>query len=418
MRKVFARRAFGRKVLISAVVALAMGAAACSPGAKWNAPGETPDPPKVNLSAPADGSTDVPTSAELVFTVEGTQDVQVSLSDAGGNAIKGAMRTDGSSWIPDEQLGWATKYSATIKAKKSDGTEAEAKSTFTTMDKPDKTVRVQSDVGDNETYGIGMPIIIKFSQDVPESARADVQKRLFVTSNPPQEGVWHWIESAYHNPGSEVHFRPKDYWQPHTKVKVRVATGGVPWGIPNIYGGNDLSLDFSIGDAVTVDVDNASKQMTVTQNGQVVRTQPVSLGKPAAPSSSGNLVIFEKHETELFSSATFGTPVNSPDGYSTNVQWVMKLTQGGEYIHAAPWSVNQQGNTNVSHGCVNVTTEAAQWLFGLAPRGTPVVVKGTEVHVVWGNGYTDWDRSWEDYVKGSAIPYVPPAAVVPSPSAS
>jgi lipoprotein-anchoring transpeptidase ErfK/SrfK len=413
MRKVKARR-----ILIAAAVALAMGATACSPGAKWNAPGETPDPPKVNLSAPADGSTDVPTSAELVFTVEGTQDVQVAMTDAGGNAVKGAMRTDGSSWLPDEQLDWDAKYSATIKAKKSDGTEAEAKTTFTTMPKPDKTVRVQSDVGDNETYGIGMPIIIKFSQDVPEGARADVQKRLFVTSDPPQEGVWHWIDSAYHNPGSEVHFRPKVYWQAHTKVNVRVATGGLPWGTPNIYGGNDLTLHFAIGDAINIDVDNASKQMYVAKDGQLIKQQKVSLGKPSSPSSSGNLVIFEKHEKELFSSATFGTPVNSPDGYSTNVEWVMKLTQGGEYIHAAPWSVNQQGNTNVSHGCVNVTTEAAQWLFGLAPRGTPVMVKGTEVHVVWGNGYTDWDRSWEDYVKGSAIPYVPPTAAVPSPSAS
>jgi lipoprotein-anchoring transpeptidase ErfK/SrfK len=412
------RKMFRRKGLIAAVVALAMGAAACSPGAKWNAPGETPDPPKVNLSAPADGSTDVPTSAELAFSVEGTQDFQVTMTDAGGNAVKGAMRTDGSSWIPDEQLDWATKYSASIRAKKSDGTEAEAKTTFTTMPKPDKTVRIQSDVGDNETYGIAMPIVIKFSQDVPESARADVQRRLFVTTNPPQEGVWHWIQSDYHNPGSEVHFRPKVYWQPHTKISVRVATGGIPWGTPNIYGGNDLSLDFSIGDAINIDVDNESKQMYVAKDGQIIKQQKVSLGKPSSPSSSGTLAIFEKHETELFSSATFGTPVNSADGYSTNVQWVMKLTQDGQYIHAAPWSVNDQGVRNVSHGCVNIPTDVAEWLFGVALRGTPVVVKGTEVHVVWGDGYTDFDRPWEEYVKGSAIPYVPATTVVPSPSAS
>ena len=413
------REMFRRRALVAVVVAIAMGTAACSPGAKWNAPGETPDPPKVNLTTPADGSTDVPTSAELVFTVEGTQDIEVSMADAGGHSVAGAMREDRSSWIPDAQLEWNTKYTATIRAKKSDGTVGEAKTTFTTMGEPDKKVRVQSDVGDNETYGIGMPIIIKFSQDVPESARADVQRRLFVQSTPAQEGVWHWISSNYHNPGSEVHFRPKDYWQPHTKIHVRVATGGVPWGTPNIFGGNDLTLDFSIGDAVSIDVDNASKQMTVTSNGQVVKQQAVSLGKPSSPSSSGNLVIFEKHETELFSSATFGTPVNSPDGYSTNVQWVMKLTQGGEYIHAAPWSLADQGVRNVSHGCVNIPTDVAQWLFGVAPRGTPVVVKGTEVHVVWGNGYTDWDRSWDEYVKGSAIPYTPPTtAASPSPSPS
>jgi len=376
------RKVLTAVVTVSATIALALGAVGCSPGATWNAPGETPDPPKVNLTSPTDGSTDVSTAAELVFSVEGTQDVEVTMADAGGATVKGAMRDDGSSWIPNEQLEWNTKYSATIRAKKSDGTQADAKTTFTTMPEPDKTVRVQSDVGDNETYGIGMPIIIKFSQDVPESARAGVQRRLFVTSNPPQEGVWHWIDSAYHNPGSEVHFRPKVYWQPNTKISVRVATGGVSWGTPNIYGGNDLTLSFAIGQAVNIDVDNGDKRMIVYQDGQVIKEQKVSLGKPSSPSSSGNLVIFEKHEKELFSSATFGTPVNSPDGYSTNVEWVMKLTQGGEYIHAAPWSINDQGVRNVSHGCVNIPTDVAQWLFGVAPRVTPVVVKNTEVHVV------------------------------------
>jgi hypothetical protein len=156
------------------------------------------------------------------------------------------------------------------------------------MDKPGQLVRVQAYNGDNTVYGVGMPIIVRFGTNVPQNARAAVQKRLFVKTDPPQEGVWHWISSNYHDPGSEVHFRPKVYWQPKTKISVRIATGGLPWGFDGIYGANDLTLDFSIADSFIMDVDNATKQMTVTQNGQVTQTIPVSLGKPSTPSSSGH----------------------------------------------------------------------------------------------------------------------------------
>ena len=48
----------------------------------------------------------------------------------------------------------------------------------------------------------------------------------------------------------------------------------------------------------------------------------------------------------------------------------MRLTWGGEFIHAAPWSVGQ-GNTNVSHGCVNMSDGNAAWLFAITHIGDP-----------------------------------------------
>ncbi len=60
----------------------------------------------------------------------------------------------------------------------------------------------------------------------------------------------------------------------------------------------------------------------------------------------------------------------------------------------------------------------AEWIYTNVLVGDPVTVKGTEVKLEWGNGFTDWDRSWEEYVKGSAIPYTPPAAASPAPSAT
>jgi lipoprotein-anchoring transpeptidase ErfK/SrfK len=404
-----------RRLLIAGTVAVALvvGLAGCSPGAKWNAPGETPDPPKVNLSSPTDGSTDVPASAELVFSVEGTRDVTVAMTGPGGKSIAGAMRDDGSSWIPAEQLDWGAVYSATITARKTDGTSAEAKTTFTTMEEPARLVRVLSYNGDHVTYGVGMPIIVRFSTDVPEGARADIQRRMFVTSEPAQEGVWHWISSRYHNPGSEAHYRPKVYWLPGTKISVRIATGGMPWGFEGIYGGNDLTLQFSIGDSMIMDVDNATKQMTVTQNGQVTRTIPVSLGKPSTPSSSGQMLVMSRNPTYTFDTRR---ELGNREGYVVDVNFAEQLTTGGEFIHAAPWSVNEQGVRNVSHGCVNMSDANAEWIFNSVKVGDPVIVKGTEVTLAWGNGFTDWDRPWEEYVKGSAIPYTPPAATSPSPS--
>ena len=400
--------------LLTSVVALTLLLGGCTKsGAKWNAPGETADPPKVTITAPANEANDVPASAEIEFTVEGTQDVAVEMKDIDGAPVKGDLRDDHSSWIPAEQLDWGGTYSAVVTATKADGSKAEAKTSFKVMDKPGQVVRVQAYNGDNTVYGVGMPIIVRFSRDVPENARAAVQKRLFVKTDPPQEGVWHWISSAYHNPGSEVHFRPKVYWQPKTKISVRIATGGLPWGFEGIYGGNDLTLDFSIGDSFIMDVDNATKQMTVTQNGQVTQTIPVSLGKPSTPSSSGTMLIMSRNPTYHFDTRR---ELGNQAGYVVDVNFAEQLTTGGEFVHAAPWSVNDQGRRNVSHGCVNMSDANAQFIFNTVHVGDPITVKGTEVPLVWGNGFTDWNISWEEYVKGSAIPYVPPAAPAPSPS--
>ena len=400
---------------ILVVIALALGATACTGGANWREPGETADPPKVTLVGPLDGATGVPTSAELEFTLEGTSTAEVALSDPAGSVVTGAMRDDGSSWIPDQQLAYSTQYTATVTATKSDGSSAQATATFTTMDAPAQTTRIQSYNGDNVTYGVAMPIVIRFDTIVPDSARAAIQRRMFVESSPPQEGIWHWMSSKYHDLGSEVHYRPKEYWQPGTTVHARIATGGVPWGIEGLYGGNDLTLDFTIGESQIMEVDNATKQMVFTRAGQVINTIPVSLGKASTPSSYGQSMILSKHEDYTFDTRR---ELGVNQGYVTDVKYAERLTTGGEFIHAAPWSVNQQGNTNVSHGCINMSMDNARWIFENTQVGDPVITRGTEVPLEWGNGFTDWNIPWDEYVQGSAIPYVPPAAPSPTATAS
>jgi lipoprotein-anchoring transpeptidase ErfK/SrfK len=337
--------------------------------------------PPVAISAPAAGATGVSTATELALTGAGP-DTAVTLTDAGGNAVPGALRPDGSSWVPATQLKYGTTYTAAVGGRTV---------TFTTMSRPGTLIRVSTPLQDDTVYGVAMPLVVNFDRAVPADQRAAVQRRLFVTSQPAQLGTWNWFS------GTEVHYRPKDYWQEGTKLSLRVATGGLALGA-GAFGGADLTIHASIGDKVEMVTDNATKTMTVSVHDQVVRSIPVSLGKPSKPSSSGHLVVMAKAQSELFVGTDPG------DGYRTTVYWTQRLTIGGEYLHAAPWSVADQGKRNVSHGCTNMSTENAKWLWQLTHVGDPVTVKGTGVPLVWGNGLTDWDRDWDRYVQGSALP--------------
>jgi lipoprotein-anchoring transpeptidase ErfK/SrfK len=393
-RAVFAIAALGGLALLTGC-----GAAG---GGTWQAAGTQPGqktPPAPAVTAPADGATNVLTATEL--TLAGTTaESTVTLTSADGTAVPGALRADGSTWVPGTQLKWNTAYTATVATP---GRPAAKKVTFTTMGKPENTVRVSTPLEDDAVYGVAMPLVVRFDTAIPKDQRAAVEKRLFVTSTPAQRGAWNWFD------GTEVHFRPAEYWQEGTKLNLRIATGGLPMG-GDAYGGSDLTIQASIGDKVLMVTDNNTKTMTVTQHDQVVRTIPVSLGKPSKPSSSGNMVIMTKAQSELFVGTDPG------DEYRTTVYWTQRLTIGGEYIHAAPWSEGDQGRNNVSHGCTNVSTENAKWLFGITHVGDPVIVKNTGSPLQWGNGYTDWDKSFDEYVKGSALPA--PANPTPTPSAS
>ncbi len=81
----------------------------------------------------------------------------------------------------------------------------------------------------------------------------------------------------------------------------------------------------------------------------------------------------------------------------------MRETHSGEFVHAAPWSVASQGKVNVSRGCIGMSDENGQWLFGVAKVGDPVVVTGTSRGTEPGNGWTDWNTPFDQYRKGSAL---------------
>ncbi len=400
-----------------AVLGAALAVSACGKSSShWNGPGggNVNDGGKVAVSVttPADGASGVPASVELTYRTKNAKGAAVELTNASSGAhVDGALRPDGSSWVPAQALKYGTKYTAKVTATGTDGSTAATTASFTTMAEPGDTSHMLSNMGDNQIYGIGAPIVLTFTKSIPEQARAAVQRRLFVTSTPPQEGIWNWFSDK------EVHFRTREYWQTDTRISIQALFRGVPLG-DGVYGDDDLAIDASIvTSALRIEVDDAAKQLTVTQDGKVVKTVPASLGKAKTPSSSGNMVVMTRAQQEVFDSSTSGIPVNSPGGYRETVYYPLRLTWGGQYIHAAPWSVGQQGRFDVSHGCTNIAPDAAQWLYNVSHIGDPVIVKNTGSPLTWGDGWTDWNRDWNEYVKGSAIPYTP-AAPSPAPSAS
>ncbi len=404
-----------RNLVAALAIAGTLALAACGTNAgSWNQPGASATNGKVSatISAPTEGATDVPASVEITYRSSHASKVTVAVADAAGNAVEGFARPDGSSWVPDHALKYGTKYTAKVTATGSDGKAATSTVNFTTMAEPGSTSHMLSQaIGDNLTYGVGVPIVLTFTKAIPEDKRADVQRRLFVQSTPAQVGSWNWFSPT------EVHYRPQDYWKTGTKISLKALFRGVPLG-GGLYGDDDLTVDASIVDHdFRIVVDDATKTLTVTQDGQVIKTMPASLGKPSTPSSSGNMVIMTRNTQEVFDSATTGIPPGSPGYYKETINYPLRLTWDGQYIHSAPWSVGQQGSDDVSHGCTNIAPDNAKWLYENSHIGDPVTVKNTKAPLQWGDGWTDWDRPFDEYVKGSAIPTTAPNAS-PSPTAS
>ncbi|WP_205780056.1 L,D-transpeptidase [Micromonospora ureilytica] len=361
--------------------------------------------PEVTLT-PADLSRNVPLSAEVVPLVTGGKITAVRLVDDTGTLVTAEPREDGSAWVPSTPLRPQHTYTASVTATADSGRTTTRTTTFTTTAASTKP-QVSSTLyfADRQTYGTAMPVTIGFDPPIAKAARADVQRRLFVTTNPPQPGVWSWVDD-----GSQVYYRAPEFWRPGTTISVRAGLEGLPIGANHI-GDADRTATSRIGRQVALEVDNATKQMRVLRDGKLIRRIPVSLGKRGTPTSSGKMVIMEKHQY-----TTFDTRGEPNGGYVVNVEDAQRLTWGGEFIHGAPWSVSDQGHRNVSHGCTNISAANADWLMGVTQVGDLVTFTGTEVRLQAGNGWTAWNTSWGQFVKGSALPV--PADLRPGPTSA
>ena len=341
----------------------------------------------------------MPISVLIGTTATGGTVTRVTLTERGGGRVAGAPREDGTGWIPARPLRYGRDYTAAVTARRSDGQVETRSTTFrTAAQRPAAKTGTGLYLFDGATYGVAMPVVVEFFPGIRPADRAAVQRRLLVTTTPPQPGVWHWVPN-----GTQAYYRAPRFWQTGTRLTVRIALDGHPTG-GGRHGDTDRSATVTIGRRLVMEVDNATKQMSVRREGRLLRKIPVSLGKKSTPSSSGTMVVMEKKEKTVFDTRA---ELGPREGYRIDITYAQRLTWGGEYIHAAPWSVADQGRRNVSHGCVNMSQENAAWLFDQTLVGDPVTVRGTERRLADGNGWTPWLFRWPDYIRGSALP-VPP----------
>jgi lipoprotein-anchoring transpeptidase ErfK/SrfK len=384
--------------LVAGTVLLAAG---CSGGKSpsWNggSQGNTPSPqPSASTVAviqPAANAKDVVASTEVKYTSDDPGNTTVEIKGADGAPVDGILNKDTKTWRPTKALQYGKTYTVTVNGTATAGKIGTASTSFTTMAKPTKLVRITSFLGDGQKVGVGMPLIIKFGRAVPAKSRATVERRMIVKVTPVQIGTWSWISPT------EVHYRPKSFWTAGSKVSYTVNLAGVPMG-DGWYGRSDLAVDLTIGRAFVMTVSSKTKKMTVTRNGKVVNTVLVSLGKPGTPSSSGTMLVIEKKRHTVFDTLKELGPTK---GYRTDIDFAQRITWSGQFIHAAPWSEGVQGKANVSHGCVNVSEKMGAWLFSQTLMGDPITVTGTGSKLQNGNGWTDWNMSWDQFKQGSAL---------------
>lgn len=388
-------------MVLIAIAAVVLGLAACGSSAstqQQSAATLDKGSPYEELLVPSlqtsvrDGAVGV--SVDSPVTVSAAAGVlgEVSLVNEQGRLVNSELSPDGLTWRSAEPLGYNRTYTLNAEALGLGGV-TRSSATFETHSPQNLTMPYVLP-NDGEVVGVGQPIAVRFDENIPD--RLAAQRAITVTTDPPVEGAFYWLNDR------EVRWRPAQYWQPGTSVDVQVKTYGVDLG-DGLFGQEDVSTRFRIGDEIIATADDATKTMTVRVNGAVVKTMPISMGKDKTPTDNGTYIIGDRYYFLVMDSSTYGVPVNSPDGYRTEVNWATQMSYSGIYVHSAPWSVGSQGRTNVSHGCLNVNPDNAKWFYDTTKRGDIVEVINTVGSTLAGtDGLGDWNIPWEQWRAGNA----------------
>ncbi len=401
-----ARRIRVRRAVVVVAVSLALAGCQNGPTVPGQDPAaqsgdepaapESPPPTPVKVSArvgPNPGA--VPLTQPVRVQATDGRLRSVAVTSAAGD-LPGTLSADGATWVADGRLEPGTTYHVDSVAVRADGKQRRTQSAFSTVDLTldEQTYPSVAPLA-GETVGVGMPVIVTF--DVPVTDRASIEKHLTVSSVPKQRGAWHWLSSQ------EVHWRPAKYWQAGTDVTVDADINSIPAGA-GIFGQESRQVSFHVGDSVISKVNARTHQMQTFINGALARTTPITTGKPGFTTRSGVKVIIEKFRTKRMNSETVGIASDDPEAYDIDdVEYAMRVTYSGEFLHAAPWSVGSQGYANVSHGCTGMSTANAKWIYDHSKRGDVVEYTGTDRWMTLDNGYGDWNASFPDYAAGSAL---------------
>ncbi|MEV8453386.1 Ig-like domain-containing protein [Streptomyces sp. NPDC052095] len=390
------RPAVGCTLLVMTLVA---AATAC--GASGDHPlAEKPYDAVNEISSNArDGDAKVVPGRPLEVTVKGDDGriTDVSAVDTTGRHLAGELDADGRRWHSTMPLAAGAKYTVRVSTEDEDGAPGARTLSFgTTSAKELLEVSFGPQTG---TYGVGQPLTAQLSAPVADKAsRARVERGLRVRSTPAVTGSWYWVDDQ------TLHYRPEEYWPARASIELSSALAGVKL-TDTLYGAPTKALRLTTGARVEALTDAVAHTMTVKRDGKVINTIPVTTGKPGFATRNGVKVVLEKEYYVRMRGETIGIAQGSSDSYDLPVYYATRVTWSGEYVHAAPWSTGSQGYANVSHGCTGMSTGQAEWFYNTVRPGDLVTVVGSqgETMTPFDNGFGDWNLSWAQWLKGSAL---------------
>jgi lipoprotein-anchoring transpeptidase ErfK/SrfK len=350
----------------------------------------------ITISPTATGKPVAP-SSPVVVKVAGGRLTDVVVAGPSGD-LAGTLSVDGHTWTSDGSLlDYGTAYSVSAKAVDRVGLATDLTQTIHTV-APSKFLGVYVSPSDGATVGVGMPITINTDHRLKSTTtKAMLEKNLAVTvDGAPAGGSWRWVTDKV------LEYRPQSYWPGHATIAITTAIKGVRFD-SSLWGEKNSTVTFHTGASMISYVNMITDQLRVTRDGATIRTIPITTGKAGFETRSGVKVIVSKERTRLMDASTGGTLKNDPEYYRLTVEYAMRLTYSGEFLHAAPWSVAHQGHSNVSHGCTGMSTSNARWLYENSEPGDVVVYTGTSRQMEVGNGIGVWNMSWAHWQQHSAL---------------
>lgn len=365
------------------------------------------EPPRITIKP--EPRAEVEPVGEVSVTAQSGTLAGVTLVNDAGKEIPGVLAEGGTSWTPAVPLGYGRSYTLTVHGRGPGGMPTRESSTFTTVD-PAYQARVYlnstayAPLQEGATYGIGMVVVARFDQTITDKATAE--RRMTVTTEPKTVGSWSWIDDQ------TAHWRPEKYYAPGTKVTVDAGIYGTRLG-EDLYGAQDEKVSFTIGDAHVSIVDDTDKQVRVYENGKLVRTMPTSMGMGGSETIGnttlsfwtprGVYTVMDKANPVIMDSSTYGLPVGSRLGYRNTIPWATRISMDGIYLHQLNDTIWAQGNTNVSHGCLNLSGENAEWFYNFSRPGDIVEIRNTGGEPLAPTNNGDWSVPWAQWRQGSAL---------------
>jgi lipoprotein-anchoring transpeptidase ErfK/SrfK len=336
--------------------------------------------------SPSSGTTGVALDQPVTVSTATGSLLSVQVADAAGAAVSGVLAPSRLQWRSNVPLQATSTYRVVATVGRPDGITAQKVSTFSTLT-PTYQIGASAYPSNGMTVGVGQPIVFNFDHDVRTAAgQAAAVSHITVSMSKPVLGFWAWFSM------DELHFRPGGFWPAGEKIKVQANFDGWNAGLGR-WGHGQINDTFSIGDARVSIANLAADEMQVTLNGATVATYPISGGRQQYPTMNGTHIVLDRESVVHMVSSTVGIPVNSPNGYDEYVYQDVHISDSGEYVHSAPWSVASQGFINVSHGCINMSPANATTFFNFSRVGDVVeVVGGPRPPAAGDHGVMDWSQ--------------------------